>query len=527
MVASTRGPYWNQRRRTGGNAITVGSSGANFTTPTAAQAAAATAYAATSVRQCIEVFPGTYTDHGLGANGVDWFLWPGAKFSYTSNADGCIFGDGGVGIGGGGTAMTYNIWGFGEFTRTATTAETQLANVFLFEAASKVRIWGLKATVACNQEGNASIGGWVLRENHASANIGMTIDDYDITQGGLCWWSGGFMDAHGRKAVMSGYSALWYADADSNDMHFHLDNVTGTGQCAFGQSLNGTSAAAIWASGDKWSINNTLGITSGTYMLGAHKVYYDVQKMEYISTAGTDSFINVANGQLWFRAQKAVIDSPVGFLLGDGISHEITIAHVEATTNNCTGGYFNTTGGTHDLYIGKCPTGVNSHAYIHTAGTSRVHSGRFTTAAGTGAITAITQNGTSYTLTCANHGLQTSTTLAISGVVSTGNMATHLNTTGLVIASVTTNTFTINHATATGVYTSGGTWVSEISPFSVGGAGLSIGPGVQAISAGAQKSITAAGAVNVTNYGYESNNTKHANVTLKVHTADPQSADTV
>lgn len=76
-----------------------------------------------------------------------------------------------------------------------------------------------------------------------------------------------------------------------------------------------------------------------------------------------------------------------------------------------------------------------------------------------GTITTISSSaGVSYTVTSAAHGLIAGARVTISGVTGTGNMATDLNAGDLVIASVTTDTFTINDASASGTYTSGGTW---------------------------------------------------------------------
>lgn len=76
-----------------------------------------------------------------------------------------------------------------------------------------------------------------------------------------------------------------------------------------------------------------------------------------------------------------------------------------------------------------------------------------------GVITGITSSaGVSYTITSAAHNLAVGATVTISGVSGSGNMATDLNTAALEIVSVTTDTFTINDATASGTYSSGGYW---------------------------------------------------------------------
>jgi len=78
-----------------------------------------------------------------------------------------------------------------------------------------------------------------------------------------------------------------------------------------------------------------------------------------------------------------------------------------------------------------------------------------------GSITAVALGGGGYVVTSAAHGLAAGARVTISGLVASGGtMQADLNAT-LEIASVTTDTFTITDGTASGTYTSGGTWVLE------------------------------------------------------------------
>jgi hypothetical protein len=317
----------------------------------------------------IVVFPGAYTcSASLAKDGVDWYFHSNVTVTMTA--------ENGVGIwDDGGTAMTFNVRGFGHFLRSATT-DVQLRVVNISHASSVVKIECKRLELDYNELFASLFPKCV----HLVAGQ-LTIDADTIYSDGASgitfgvWWDNGQLHVHAKEiratnaAVYSNVSA-----APTGDAFIDADYLTCVGTVPLSIGCAGTNAtAAIWIkalviNGQVQSIGSNRLYIHAQKIFGSIKmttaaglVYIDVDKVAAVAN-GTSGDANLLYSSISSANARITVRhwDPAGFT---GQTIKVTAGTVrllggDFTTSTAAGAEI--TGGTLELFLDKIDASANS-----------------------------------------------------------------------------------------------------------------------------------------------------------------------